>query len=232
MKDATLDLEDMQGAAADACRLMKVLSNPDRLLILCQLSQGKHRVGELEESLGIVQPTLSQQLTVLREEALVSTRRDGKNIHYLLDSPSALAAMQVLYAEFCGAPRKNHDHRLNPLHAVGFVVRWHSAGGGSAFYMLVVGGLAFGASWGLAGHARQSSAPRTSLTCAVPEARFQAWPRCWNKPPGKRPIEPSSSNSSRRACRWAVSRPVRACKASRLTGSKPMAITNGSDPSL
>ncbi len=59
MKDATLDLEDMQGAAADACRLMKVLSNPDCLLILCQLSQ---------------------QLTVLREEALVSTRRDGKNI--------------------------------------------------------------------------------------------------------------------------------------------------------
>ncbi|MDP3203053.1 MAG: transcriptional regulator, partial [Hydrogenophaga sp.] len=45
MKTATLDLEDMQAAAADACRLMKVLSNPDRLLILCQLSQGEHRVG-------------------------------------------------------------------------------------------------------------------------------------------------------------------------------------------
>jgi DNA-binding transcriptional ArsR family regulator len=106
MKNATLDLEDMQAAAADACRLMKVLSNPDRLLILCQLSQGEHRVGELEELLGIVQPTLSQQLTVLREEALVSTRRDGKNIYYLLDSPRALAVMQVLYAQFCGAPRK------------------------------------------------------------------------------------------------------------------------------
>ena len=106
MKNATLDLEDMQAAAAEACRLMKVLSNPDRLLILCQLSQGEHRVGELEELLGIVQPTLSQQLTVLREEALVSTRRDGKNIYYLLDSPRALAVMQVLYAQFCGTPRK------------------------------------------------------------------------------------------------------------------------------
>ncbi|MDP1781798.1 MAG: transcriptional regulator, partial [Hydrogenophaga sp.] len=51
-------------------------------------------------------PTLSQQLTVLREEALVSTRRDGKNIYYLLDSPRALAVMQVLYAQFCGTPRK------------------------------------------------------------------------------------------------------------------------------
>jgi DNA-binding transcriptional ArsR family regulator len=106
MKNATLDLEDMQAAAAEACRLMKVLSNPDRLLILCQLSQGEHRVGELEALLGIVQPTLSQQLTVLREEALVSTRRDGKNIYYLLDSPRALAVMQVLYAQFCGTTRK------------------------------------------------------------------------------------------------------------------------------
>ena len=107
MKHATLDLEDMQAAAADACRLMKVLSNPDRLLILCQLSQGEHSVGELEALLGIVQPTLSQQLAVLREEALVSTRRDGKNIYYLLDSSKALAVMQVLYAQFCGNARRN-----------------------------------------------------------------------------------------------------------------------------
>lgn len=106
MKSPSLELDDMQAAAAEACRLMKVLSNPDRLLILCQLSQGEHRVGELEELLGIVQPTLSQQLTVLREEALVSTRRDGKNIYYLLDSPQALAVMQVLYAQFCGPARK------------------------------------------------------------------------------------------------------------------------------
>lgn len=106
MKAETLDLEDMQAAAADACRLMKVLSNPDRLLILCQLSQGEHRVGELETLLGIVQPTLSQQLTVLREESLVTTRREGKHIYYLLDSPQALAVMQVLYAQFCGKPRR------------------------------------------------------------------------------------------------------------------------------
>ncbi len=98
---ALMDLEEMQSAAGRACRLMKVLANPDRLLILCQLSQGERRVGELEELLGIVQPTLSQQLTVLRDEELVSTRRDGKNIHYALSSPQALAVMQVLYEQFC-----------------------------------------------------------------------------------------------------------------------------------
>jgi DNA-binding transcriptional ArsR family regulator len=102
MNTSGLELSEMQSGAAKACRLMKVLSNPDRLLLLCQLSQSEKRVGELEEILGIVQPTLSQQLTVLREEGLVSTRRDGKNIYYQLSSPQALAVMQVLYQNFCG----------------------------------------------------------------------------------------------------------------------------------
>ncbi|MCU0931560.1 MAG: metalloregulator ArsR/SmtB family transcription factor [Serpentinimonas sp.] len=101
-----LELTQMQTAAAEACGLMKVLSNPDRLMILCQLSQGEHRVGELESLLGIVQPTLSQQLTVLRDEALVATRRDGKHIYYRLESLRALAVIQVLYDQFCGKTKE------------------------------------------------------------------------------------------------------------------------------
>jgi len=106
MNTVGLDLAEMQSGAANACRLMKVLSNPDRLLLLCQLSQGEKRVGELEEILGILQPTLSQQLTVLRDEELVSTRREGKNVYYRLSSPQALAVMQVLYQNFCGQERQ------------------------------------------------------------------------------------------------------------------------------
>ena len=102
MDTSTLDLETMKASASRACRLMKVLSNPDRLMLLCQLSLGEKRVGELEEILGIVQPTLSQQLTVLRDEELVSTRRDGKNIYYQIASPQALAVMNVLFEQFCG----------------------------------------------------------------------------------------------------------------------------------
>jgi DNA-binding transcriptional ArsR family regulator len=105
MENATLDLEKMHIAAEKACRLMKVLSNSDRLMLLCQLSQGEKRVGELEEILGILQPTLSQQLTVLRDEELVSTRREGKNIYYQIASPQALAVMNILYAQFC-APQE------------------------------------------------------------------------------------------------------------------------------
>ena len=70
-------------------------------MLLCELAQGEQCVSELEERLGIVQPTLSQQLTVLRNEELVTTRREGKNIYYQISSPEALAVMQVLYKTYC-----------------------------------------------------------------------------------------------------------------------------------
>lgn len=88
-------------SAAQACALLKALANEDRLLILCQLVQGKKNVGELEQSLGIHQPTLSQQLTVLREEKLVTTERKGKYIYYSLASQEALQIMQTLYHLYC-----------------------------------------------------------------------------------------------------------------------------------
>jgi DNA-binding transcriptional ArsR family regulator len=97
----TIDLATMQAAASNACALLKVLANPDRLLLMCQLSQGELSVGELEEQLGIRQPTLSQQLGVLRENGLVATRREGKSIFYSVASPQALAVMAVLYEQFC-----------------------------------------------------------------------------------------------------------------------------------
>ena len=96
-----LDMRAMRLAAAKAGGLLKALANPDRLLLLCQLSHGEHCVSELEELLGIEQPTLSQQLGVLREERLVMTRRDGKQIFYSIASKEALAVIQVLYQQFC-----------------------------------------------------------------------------------------------------------------------------------
>ena len=104
--DTVMDIDVLRQSADEASRLMKVLSNPDRLLLLCQLAQREMRVGELEDIVGIVQPTLSQQLGVLRDEELVSTRRDGKNIYYRIDSPQALAVLNVLYLQFCGTARE------------------------------------------------------------------------------------------------------------------------------
>ncbi|MEO6985676.1 MAG: metalloregulator ArsR/SmtB family transcription factor [Paralcaligenes sp.] len=100
-QQALIDMDAMRRAADAACRLMKALSNQDRLLLLCQMTQGEKCVSELESLVGIGQPTLSQQLGVLRTEKLVATRRDGKNIYYRISSPPTRAVMEVLYAQFC-----------------------------------------------------------------------------------------------------------------------------------
>lgn len=100
-QETVFEMNAIRENANAACRLMKVLANPDRLLLLCQMAQGEKCVSELEALVGIGQPTLSQQLAVLREEELVTTRREGKNIYYQIASPQALAVMEVLYAQFC-----------------------------------------------------------------------------------------------------------------------------------
>ena len=96
-----IDLDVLRQAASEACGLLKVLANPDRLLLLCQMTQGEYCVSDLEILTGIKQPTLSQQLTVLREEQMVSTRREGKQIFYSITSKEAMAVLQVLYEMYC-----------------------------------------------------------------------------------------------------------------------------------
>ncbi|AIG04689.1 ArsR family transcriptional regulator [Pseudomonas fluorescens] len=96
-----LDIQQLRANADAASQFLKALANPDRLMLLCQLSQGERNVSDLESLLGIQQPTLSQQLAVLRREGLVETRRDGKQVFYRISSPPALAVIQTLYQQFC-----------------------------------------------------------------------------------------------------------------------------------
>lgn len=95
------DAEVLRGAAARAVGVMKVLANEDRMLLLCQLSQGEMCVSELEAQLDIRQPTLSQQLGVLRNEGVVTTRRQGKNIFYAVAGPALLEILALLYRIYC-----------------------------------------------------------------------------------------------------------------------------------
>lgn len=91
----------LRQAAGQAVGALKVLANEDRLLLLCQLSQAEMCVGDLEEALGIRQPTLSQQLGVLRNEGVVSTRREGRNIVYGVADVRLLKVLEVLYRLYC-----------------------------------------------------------------------------------------------------------------------------------
>lgn len=96
-----VEIEQLRVHAADATALLKSLANPDRLLLLCQLVEGEKTVSELESLTGIRQPSLSQQLGVLRGEALVSTRREGKWIYYRVASTQALEVLATLHRIFC-----------------------------------------------------------------------------------------------------------------------------------
>lgn len=93
--------EKMQQASMQASQLLKSLSHPDRLLLLCQLTQGEYCVSELESLVGVGQPSLSQQLGILRKDELVTTRREGKQIYYSIASDDALAILELLYQRFC-----------------------------------------------------------------------------------------------------------------------------------
>lgn len=94
-------VEKLKARAVDACNVLKVMSNPDRLMLMCMMMDVERSVGELESLTGIKQPTLSQQLGILRFEELVETRREGKNIYYKLASPMVAELMHTLYQTFC-----------------------------------------------------------------------------------------------------------------------------------
>jgi len=92
---------EMEARAGEVAALLKTLSHPVRLRLACTLAEGEHAVGELEERLGIHQPTLSQQLGVLREAGIVTTRREAKQIFYRLSEEKAARLIEALYAIYC-----------------------------------------------------------------------------------------------------------------------------------
>ena len=91
----------MEGKAMEVAAILKTLAHPARLMLACALVEGEYSVGQLEDKLGIRQPSLSQQLTVLREAGIVDTRRDGKQIFYCLTAEKTARLLSALYAIFC-----------------------------------------------------------------------------------------------------------------------------------
>lgn len=71
-------------------------------MILCHLGAGEKSVGQLEHLLEIRQAAVSQMLARLREEGLVSTRREGKTVFYSLSDSNTEQVIGLLYSLFCG----------------------------------------------------------------------------------------------------------------------------------
>lgn len=92
---------EMATRAGEVSSLLKTLSHPARLMIVCTLVEGDYSVGELEEKVDVHQPHLSQHLTVLRGSGIVETRREGKQIFYHLTEEKAAQLVGALYDIFC-----------------------------------------------------------------------------------------------------------------------------------
>lgn len=102
MDDASrLDVALMTESADEAAAFLKALSHEGRLMILCHLANGEKSVTELENLLGVRQAAVSQQLSRLRHEGLVATRRDGKTIHYSILDPKVMRTVGLLHELFC-----------------------------------------------------------------------------------------------------------------------------------
>jgi len=95
---ADLTLEDLAPRAGEAAGLLRALAHPARLMICCLLRGGERPVSEIETLLDIKQPRLSRELSKLREEGLVQTRRVSKAVFYSLADDRAARVIDGLCA--------------------------------------------------------------------------------------------------------------------------------------
>ncbi|WP_349262452.1 metalloregulator ArsR/SmtB family transcription factor [Geminicoccus sp.] len=96
------DMAGLQEKAAEAARMLRLLANENRLLLLCHLAgAGEMTVGALAETIGLSQPALSQHLAKLREDGLVETRKESQAVFYRLADPKAARLLEVLRDLYC-----------------------------------------------------------------------------------------------------------------------------------
>ena len=100
---ARSDIDLLTAQAAAAARMLKLLGNESRLLILCFLiAQGEMRVGDLVAAVGLSQSALSQHLALLREDGLVAFRRESQTLYYRVSDPRAARILKLLKDIYCG----------------------------------------------------------------------------------------------------------------------------------
>ncbi|WP_218668211.1 ArsR/SmtB family transcription factor [Vreelandella utahensis] len=98
---SALTPDEMAEHAAEASQVLKSIANPNRLMILCTLTEGEKSVGSINSSVPLSQSALSQHLARLRAENLVSFRKEGQLVLYRIRDPRIVALMSRLYELYC-----------------------------------------------------------------------------------------------------------------------------------
>lgn len=95
-------LQDMSASSEEAAAMLRALSNGPRLLILCHLAVTEELpVGELVRRIGKSQSALSQHLAKLREQGLVTFRRDAQTLYYRIADSRVVRLLDTLHEIFC-----------------------------------------------------------------------------------------------------------------------------------
>lgn len=94
-------LEVMTRNASKAEKMLKLLANSKRLMILCNLVKGEKSVRELSELVDLSQSALSQHLAKMREQELVATDKQGTMVYYRIKRPEVEAILSTLYLIYC-----------------------------------------------------------------------------------------------------------------------------------
>jgi len=95
-------LEMLAAQAATAARMLKLLGNESRLLILCSLiAHGEMKVGDLVKAVGLSQSALSQHLALLRADGLIAFRRESQTLYYRVADPRAARILKLLKTIYC-----------------------------------------------------------------------------------------------------------------------------------
>jgi len=96
-----MQINDLKEAADQVSGIMKLMSAPNRLMILCQLVEQERCVGDLCQLLNMKPPAMSQQLSILRREEVLSSRREGQTIYYFISDEKILELITFLYETYC-----------------------------------------------------------------------------------------------------------------------------------
>ena len=102
MPSKTFNPKGIEKAAAEVAGTLRALANERRLMILCKLVEwGEGTVKSLAETVGLSQSALSQHLAKMREEGLVTYRRESQTLWYRISDPRIEDLLATLHKLYC-----------------------------------------------------------------------------------------------------------------------------------
>ena len=108
-RELSQETAEMVENADEAADFLKRLAHPSRLMIVCALVDGERSVRDMEDTLGIRQPGLSQQIAELREAGFITGRKESKHMYYRLADGRVSDFISMMHAMFCATPRQGSN---------------------------------------------------------------------------------------------------------------------------